>query len=56
MGNVCAKEHDKLENVKVIANRNTLLIKEVLINLLLTDRVFQNSQAFDLHNDFIAML
>lgn len=58
VGKVCpkGKEHDKIGNVKAIVKRNTLVNKEALISSLLTDRVFQNSQPFDLHNDFISIL
>ena len=38
---VFSEEHDKSENVETIVNRNTLgfIFKEILISLLLTDRV-----------------
>ena len=45
VGNVFAKEQDKRGNDKAIVNRNILVftLTEVLISLLLTDWVFQDS-------------
>ena len=44
-GELCSDEHDKRENAKGIVNRKTLICtcKRLLIKLLLTDRILQNS-------------
>ena len=44
-GELCSDEHDKRENAKRMVNRKTLVCtcKRLLIKLLLTDRVPQNS-------------
>ena len=55
---LCSDEHEKRNNAKGRANRNTLLFifKKLVIRLLLADRVLQNAQSFDLHNNFISVL
>ena len=57
-GELCSDEHDKRENVKAIANRKILVCtsKELAINLLLTDRIFQCAQSFNFNHNFISVL
>jgi hypothetical protein len=55
---LCLDEHARRRIIKTRVSRNILVftVKDVFIHSLLTDRVPQYTQPFDLHHNFITVL